>query len=230
MNKKDYPTMEDFNKNFYERTEIKLIFMYSFSILVIPLCLLKDISKMKNASIFGLLSLFYIILLIVIQSPMYYSYYRENIYKPDDVSTHINWADFSVPFDLDTLYIFTGIATVIYSYTCHTAVFPVYKTLKTNVSQRINRVFSRSVILNTIVYLFIGISGYLTQPHTKNDLVIFRQKIPGSNDIAMSIARLLMAIMVFLFTPANFNALRLSFLSLFFGDTSIINRNNFLYI
>jgi amino acid permease len=202
--------------------------MYSFTILVIPLCLIKDISKMKNASMFGLLSLIYVILVIVIQSPTYYSYYRENIYKPEDISTHINWWDFSAPFDPSTLYFFTGTATIIYSYTCHTAVFPVYKSLKRNVSIRINKVFMRSTIINTVIYLSVGICGFLTQPYTKDDLVIFRQKIPGSNDIAMIIARLLMAIMVFLFTPANFNGFRLSFLSLFYKDTTVINENNCL--
>jgi amino acid permease len=220
--------MDDFNKNFYNRFEIKLIFMYAVCAIVTPLCLLKDISKMKNASIFGLLSLLYVILVIVIQSPTYYSYYKENIYKPDDISTHINWWDFSAPFDPHTLYFFTGTATVIYSYTCHTGAFPVYKSLKRNVSVRINKVFMRSTIINTIVYLTVGICGFLTQPYTKDDLVIFRRKIPGSNDIAMTIARLLMATMVILFTPVNFNGFRLSFLSLFYKDTTVINNNNFL--
>lgn len=225
-NQIQYPTYADFYKNFYGKKEIKLIFMCTFTILVIPLCLLRDISKMKYASIFGLLSLLYILLVVVIQTPSYFIYYKENIYKEKDITTHINWWDFSSPFKIDTVYIFSGISGVILSYTCHTTVFPIYKTLKTNVTPRINKVFKRSVIINTIVFLFIGICGFLTQPHTKDDLIIFRKKIPGSNDISMNIARLLLAIVVFLFTPANYNGFRVAILSLFFNDTSIINRNN----
>lgn len=204
--------------------------MFTYTILVIPLCLIKDISKMKNASLFGMISLFYVMLVVLIQSPTYYSYYKENIYKPDDISTHINWWDFSAPFDSSNLYFFTGTATIFYSYTCHTGVFSVYRSLKRNVSVRINKVFMRSTILNMVIYLFLGICGFLTQPYTKNDLIIFRKKIPGSNDIAMIIARLSMAIMVFLFTPSNFNGFRCSFLSLFYKDTTVINDNNFLYL
>lgn len=181
---------------------------------------------MRLASIFSLVSLFYAICVIVIQSPTYYEYWKDNIYKEDDKSTHINWWDFSAPFQPGTLYFFTGAATVFFSYTCHSGAFPVYKSLKRNVSVRINKVFMRSVILNTFVYLVVGIAGFLTQPHRKDDLVIFRQKIPGSNDIAMTIARLLMALNLILSTPANFNGYRVSFLSLFYGDITIINKNN----
>ena len=84
----------------------------------------------------------------------------------------------------------------------------------------------RSILLNTCIYLVVGICGFLTQPHTKNDLVILREKIPGSNDTAMIIARLLMAVNLLLSCPAQFNGFRLSFLSLFFKDTNIIYENN----
>lgn len=228
MDKTEYPNMKTFNEKFFNRFEIRLIFMYSVCILIIPMCLLKDIAKMRLASIFSLVSLFYAILVIVIQCPTYYSYYKENIYKEDDPTTHINWWDFSAPFDPKTLYFFTGAATVFFSYTCHSGAFPVYKSLKRNVSVRINKVFMRSVILNTFVYLVVGICGFLTQPYTKDDLVIFREKIPDSNDTAMTIARLLMAANLILSTPANFNGYRVSFLSLFYNDVNIINEKNYM--
>jgi len=206
----------------------RFFIMYAICILVIPLCLLKDISKMRMASIFSLISLFYTIIVIVIESPYYYSYYKENYYKTEETDTHINWWDFSAPFQPETLYFFTGAATVFFSYTCHSGAFPVYRSLKKNVSVRINKVFMRSVLLNTCIYLVVGICGFLTQPHTKNDLVILREKIPGSNDLAMIIARLLMAFNMFLSCPVQYNGFRLSFLSLFFRDTNIIYENNYV--
>lgn len=56
-----YDTLEKFEDNYWTSYGIRFPVMYAVCILVIPLCLLKDISKMKNASIFSIISLFYAI-------------------------------------------------------------------------------------------------------------------------------------------------------------------------
>lgn len=84
----------------------------------------------------------------------------------------------------------------------------------------------RSILLDTAIYIVVGVCGYLTQPFHTKDLIIYRDPIPDSNDIPMIIARLLIAFNLILSTPANYNAFRLSILSLFYNDTSIIHENN----
>lgn len=127
---------------------------------------------------------------------------------------------------MQTLFFFRGAATVFFAFTCHVGAFPVYKTLKRNVSMRINKVFMRSILLDTVVYFVVGICGYLTQPYKTKDLIIYRDSIPGSNDIPMIIARLLIAFNLILSTPANYNAFRLSVLSLVYDDTSKLESDN----
>lgn len=145
--------------------------------------------------------------------------------KPE---THVNWFDFSNGFHLETLYFFRGAATVFFAYTCHVGAFPVYKTLQRNVSIRINKVFMRSILLDTVIYIIVGICGYLTQPYKTDDLIIYRDPIPEFNDLAMIIARLLIAFNLILSTPANYNAFRLSILSLFYSDLNKLEEDKSL--
>ena len=54
------------------------------------MCLLKDISKMRFASMFGIVAYIYCISVIVIDSPWFLKHYLKN-YKEDDPSTHANF-------------------------------------------------------------------------------------------------------------------------------------------
>lgn len=86
----------------------------------------------------------------------------------------------------------------------------------------------RSVLLDTVVYFVVGVCGYLTQPYKTKDLIIYRDPIQGSNDMPMIIARLLIAFNLILSTPANYNAFRLSILSLIYDDTSKLESDKYL--
>jgi hypothetical protein len=54
-------------KNYY----IKCSIMFGLTLLIFPVCLLKDISKMRFASMFGICALIYSILVVVIESPFF---------------------------------------------------------------------------------------------------------------------------------------------------------------
>jgi amino acid permease len=183
---------------------------------LIPLCLLKDISKMRIASLFSICSLMFTISVIVIECPMYFSNFLET-----HSASEINWYDFSTAFT-SKLYFFTGTATVFFGFTCHVGAFPVYKSLKNNVYRRINTVFRRSIILDAIIYICVGITGFLTQPIGVKDLIIYRDN-KFKQDIAMTVGRLLISINLILSTPANYNAFRLSFMELVGWDNSNIS-------
>ncbi len=171
---------------------------------------------MRVASLFSLCSLMYTIFVIIIECPMYYGKFLET-----HKSSAVNWYDISSAFT-SKLYFFTGTATVFFAYTCHVGAFPVYKTLKNNVYRRINTIFRRSIFLDTVVYICVGITGFLTQPIGSKDLVIFREA-QFTNDIAMIVGRLLISVNLLLSTPANYNAFRLSFLELNGWDSSNIS-------
>ena len=122
--------------------------MLGVAALVFPLCLLKDISKMRLASLFGVLALVYSIIVVVIESFFYL--FNEHW----DIIGDMNWIDFRNAF----------IATVFYIYSCHAGAFPVYKTLRNNTTRRIKKVFRLSILLDIGVYFTIAAASFLTAP------------------------------------------------------------------
>ena len=101
-----YPTFGIYEDKVWDKLKIKAIVLGTINIVLIPLCILKDISKMKFFSLFGIISLFYTIFVLVIQSYFYWNHYLDNVYVKDDSSTHANWYDITKAFNgnLDFLY------------------------------------------------------------------------------------------------------------------------------
>ena len=221
-----YSSVKDFNDELWYTPIFKFPLMYLICGILIPLCLLKDISKMRIASLFSICSLLYAIFVIIIECPWYYSDFLENKNDPNDPNKQVNWWDISKGFDKH-LYFFRGTATVFFAFTCHVGAFPVFKTLKNNAARRINKVFQRSILLDVVLYVVVGICGSLTQPIGTPDLIINREKLL-KNDIAMIIARVLIAVNLILSTPANYNAFRLSVLEIFWKTSEVDNKKNFL--
>jgi amino acid permease len=197
--------------------------MFGLTLLIFPVCLLKDISKMRFASMFGICALIYSILVVVIESPWFFS-------KKD--LSEANWFNISNGFKIDDtniLEFFNAIATVFFIYSCHPGAFPVYKSLKFNFPKRINTVFLRSIILDLIIYLLVAICGFITNPKNPPDLIVYREaKNVFSNDIFMNIAKISLALDLYLSIPANYNSLRASFFLLFFKTDKIDNGRNLL--
>ena len=94
-------------------------------------------------------------------------------------------------------------ATVFFTYSCHPGAFPVYKTLKQNNKNKINTVFLRSICLDLIIYIFIAICGFMTAPLKPQSLIIYRESV-FDNDIFMTIAKIALALDLFLSLPANY--------------------------
>lgn len=212
----EYPTYNEFKEAKWGTAVFKFPIMIGITLILIPICLLKDISKMRFASLLSIFSLIYAILVIVIETPYYFTSLNAT------ERSLINWTDISQGFN-SHLYFFQGTATIFFAYTCHAGAFPVYKTLKNSVTRRINKVFMRSVLLDAVIYVLVGVCGFLTQPLDTPDLIIYRQK-KYTNDLAMVIARFGIAINLILSTPANYNAFRLSFFEILWGTNKIDNK------
>ena len=220
-----YPKFKDYEEDVWDQTKIKYPIMFGTTLLVTPICLLKDISKMRFASTFAVCALIYCILVVVVQTPWFYKDYLDN-YDEDDSDTHANWFDITKGFT-SKLHFFTGVATVFFCYTCHPGAFPVFKTLKNNTEKRINTVFFRSICLDIIIYVLIAITGFMTAPTNPKSLIIYRESV-FDNDIFMTIAKIALGLDLFLSLPANYNSFRCSFFMVFFNTDKIDNKRNFL--
>lgn len=213
-----------FEDSFWKGYDYKFPIMYSVALIIImPLCLLKNISKMRFNSIFGVFSLFLLIIIIIVETPWYFKDYLERIYKENDETTHLNIWDISKGFT-EKLYFFKGTATLFYAYSCHYGAFPIYKELKNNVIRRIQKVFARSIILDGTFYIIVGLSGYLSNPINTPDLIIERYKYFDS-DIVMTLGWIAFIFTLIMKIPANYNSFRITLIHLFgYEDSNISNK------
>ena len=214
-----YPTFDNYDDKVWDKLKIKALVLGVINVVLIPLCILKDISKMKFFSLFGIIALFYTIIVLVIESYFYWNHYLDNIYIKEDESTHANWYDITKAFN-GNLDFFTGFATVAFSFSCHQGALPVYRSLNPNDEKVMNKVFRRSIILDLIIYFMIYIASFLTNPLKSDDLIIFRESI-FNNDIFMNIAKIAIFLELFFLIPSNYNSFRCSLFHIIFGNENI---------
>lgn len=214
-----YPSFNHYEDKVWDKLKIKALVLGGINVLLIPLCILKDISKMKIFSLFGIIALFYTIIVLVIESYFYWNHYLDNIYIKEDKSTHANWFDITRAFN-GNLDFFTGFATIVFSFSCHQGALPVYRSLNPNDNKVMSKVFRRSIILDLVIYFMIYIASFLTNPLKSDDLIIFRESI-FKNDIFMNIAKIAIFLELFFLIPSNYNSFRCSLFHIIFGNENI---------
>ena len=203
-----YSNVEEFvAESFWSEKRVKFLVCYFITITVLyPLCQLKTISRMRYASTFGILSLFVLIFIVLVECPFFY---KHNVVNGKQ---KINYYDVSPGFGKD-LQFFQSISTIIYAFACHVGVFPVLNSLHNPTRKRVQKVFRRATLLDIIVYLIIGFSGYLSQPEHTPDLILERDKI-FNNDFLMTIGQMLFIFTLVAKICANYNGLRTTLLIL----------------
>ena len=224
IDKSVYPNYVKYKEEYWtQKLYLKFPIMLGIAALVFPLCLLKDITKMRLASLFGVLALVYSILVVIVESFFYL--FKENW----DKVREMNWIDIRPAFKLESgVPFFGGMATVFYIYSCHAGAFPVYKNLRNNTTKRIKKVFRRSIILDVTIYVSIAAASFLTSPFEPPELILYRPNLSGFNpDYLILIAKVGIICNLFFSTPANYAGFRLSFFELVWGNTNLTNTKNF---
>ena len=217
-----YKSVEDFAiDSFWNRLWIKFLVCYGITcVILLPLCLLKNASKMRYASTFGIFSLFFLIFIVVVQCPFYIKKYETK------EKNAINYNDILSGLKGD-MKLLQSIVTVFYAFSCHVGAFPVLQTLHNPTERRSKKVLKRAISIDIICYLIIGAAGYLTQPERTPDLIIERNKI-FNNDWIMTIGEISFIFTLFAKISANYNALRSCILVLLNLNTSnFSNYTNF---
>ena len=203
---------------------LKFPIMFGLAVLVFPLSLLKDLTKMRIPSMIGVLALIYAILVVLVESFFYMT--KEN----KELIGQMNWIDIRKAFDIkEGIPFFGGIATVFYLYSCHAGAFPVYKTLKNNTTRRIKKVFWRSILLDILIYVIIASASFITSPIESPEIILYRPDLKSFQpDYFILVAKIGIVFNTFFSTPANYEVFRLSFFELVWGNTKITNTKNIL--
>ena len=95
---------------------------------------------MKAPTYIGVISLAFVVLIIICQSPYFIDNYYDEIYKKDDKSTHLNVYDLSKGCDKD-LNIIRPFVTLFFAYTSQNAVFPIIEAVKERTKKKLIKYF-----------------------------------------------------------------------------------------
>ena len=210
----NYPNIEEFAENsFWNKFWVRFLVCYGMTIVILfPLCQLKDVSKMRYASTFGMISIFILIFIIVIECPFFI---KENIVNKKQP---LNYYDI-LPGLKGNMKLLQSIVTLFYAYACHVGAFPVFESLHNPSQKRIDKLLNRAISIDIISYLIIGAAGYLSQPSNTPDLIIERDNI-FSSDWLMTLGNFFFMFTMIAKICVNYNAQRSSILILLHYKTN----------
>ncbi|SPO27334.1 uncharacterized protein UTRI_10450 [Ustilago trichophora] len=128
-------------------------------ILLIPLCFLRRLDSLRHTSYLSLLAVFYLVIIV-----LHYSFSSD--------------AKASLPPKGDVELIAVSYHTVsifpvfVFAFTCAQNMLPVYNELFHNVERRVNTAIGSSIGTGGIVYLIVGVLGYLSFGSNVGDNII----------------------------------------------------------
>ena len=225
---KDYKDFDDFNENsnwnsFFCRYCLPFLLLS----IVYPLCLIKDVAKLRFVSFFGIITIFGLIFLIFFQS---FSYIKHNIKKNGSkkITDLYNFYNIKKGFSSD-LHIFQMVSSIYFATCIHIGAIPIFNTLKNNVRRRMYKVVRRTIVIDIFIFVVIANLGYLTCPKDTPSLIIERpSKNKNKADVPMCIGRLALVITLIMKLPNVYATLRITLFDKLWGTTKITNLKNYI--
>ena len=224
-----YRDYEHFFDEKWGKAYIKFPFFICLAFVLSLICLIKDINKLNFSAYIGVVACVYALMVVMIECNSYYNHYKDTVYKEDDDSTHANWFNLGDAFTKDLIF-FKGIANLIFAYACQSGIFPIYAGFKfqENGLKKMKIGTILGTILTTILHIISIVCGFLTDPVTPEDLIIYRKNKGNGKDIAMVLARLFVSFSLIFTVPGYYFPLRLSVINSFTGG-KLSNKFNIIF-
>ena len=214
-----YKDFDEFSDEKWGKMYIKLPFFGVLAFLLSLMCLIRDINKLNFSAYIGVGAVFYSLIVIVVQCHSYYRHYKDTVYVKEDKNTHMNLYKLGDAFTSELIF-FKGMANLIFAYACQSGIFPIYAGFKIQKDgekkMRISAILG--TLLTTVFHILSIVCGFLTDPITPEDLIIYRKNKGTGRDIAMVIARLFVSISLVFTVPGYYFPLRLSVANFFTGE------------
>ena len=214
----DYQDYDEFYDKKWGKAYIKYPFFFGLALILSFICLIKDINKLNFSAYIGVVACGYALVVVMVECKSYYDHYRDTVYKKDDKSTHPNWFNLGDAFTKKLVF-FKGIANLIFAYACQSGIFPIYAGFKIQKDglkkMRIGTILG--TVLTTLLHVISIVCGFLTDPVTPEDLIIYRKNKGTGRDMAMVLARLFVSFSLIFTVPGYYFPLRLSVINSFTG-------------
>ena len=160
-------------------------------VVIVPLGMLRNLSALRFASIFSVVTLIMIALVLVSELPFFNHHYQD-----------LHYFDFN-------LSIFSTYAVTLYAFVCHCNVPIVHSELIDRSVRRMSKAAFRAISIVLCGYIIIGLFGYFSVPDGTPSIITQRKTPPGiQDDWVMVVARTLFTITVVIAIPINIPPLR----------------------
>jgi len=162
---------------------------------------LKDLYFLRHGSMLIITVVSYATLVVIFQTPSYVSAnISDGLYSQDLVLAEVNMSAFST------------FALAIFSFACHVLIFPVQNEVGNANPRRMEKIIRRAVIVEFIVYMSMGVCGYISIVTNVPDVIVYRNSLVyGSHDTVMNIARCALIASPVIAIPIKMNPTRLQF-------------------
>lgn len=221
-----YAEYSEFKNDIWERAYLKFPIALGIIIVLFPICIMRDLTKISWAGFVGVSACSFGVLIVVIQCHKYYTYYQDNVYKADDESTHMNLYHLGKAFT-SKLEFFKGYASLAFAYVCHNGVFPVYEKFETNETglKKFKIATMVSSAMTCGLHVIAVTCAFLTDPITPEDIIVNRKSIDSGYDILMTIAKFVVFCSLIFTLPPYHVTYRICFINLFFKGqlTKLVN-------
>ncbi|KAJ9480335.1 Vacuolar amino acid transporter 5 [Pseudozyma hubeiensis] len=128
-------------------------------ILLIPLCFLRRLDSLRHTSYLSLLAVFYLVIIVLHYS--FSSDAKASLPPKGDVElVNVSWHTISI------------FPVFVFAFTCAQNMLPVYNELFYNSEARVNTAIASSIGTGGVVYLIVGVLGYLSFGGNVGDNII----------------------------------------------------------
>jgi amino acid permease len=169
----------------------------------------KDLYSLRFITILGTGAVVYNSLVILVTAFIGFKYEKAGethdvlpIISPDKDYSLLKWANFDNPW-LQLV----GFASTIFCYVNHQMVFPISQELANPTMRRLHKIFDRAHISEALIYMVVGVMGYLLLFQEKHIDSIVLQSITTTpmliGKISPNIGKMLMLITLFFAVPLN---------------------------
>jgi amino acid permease len=130
----------------YAQIGVSLFFLF-------PLMMIKNMSGLAGFSVMSIVFFIYLVILMIVQFPSYYHHWTTVREPPGKIM----W----LPDKFDSR-IIDAAGITFFAYTCHAGLFPIFSELKRPNVKRMQKVLSRSISINMVIYFTVAVVGYLS--------------------------------------------------------------------
>lgn len=182
-------------------------------LVALPLCSLRTMSSLRFTSLFAITCTVFLVAVCVAQYFVFATKgWAPAFWAPNGTISTGDIAS-SKPDSIAKAF-----SIIIYSYTCHPNVLPIYLELQRRSPRRMNKVCRRSLGTAFSLYLFMGLFGFLTFGQATSSNILLNDY---RRDVSVIVAAFVVCISITLTIPLFIHAWRKSFIELVFGEVAM---------